>query len=96
MFSYRQRAKYFDPATQLPVATLQAFRILREAYCQQLEVKGDTSDPEISKWIEWRQSFRQMKRAMAAARAQQASTQGNNSNQQQQTPVPVVKSESIN
>lgn len=74
--SRRQRAKYFDPVTQLPYATLQAFRILREAYCQQLEVKGDANDAEIGRWIEWRQKYRQARlAALAAARAQQANAQ---------------------
>ena len=36
----RLPAKYFDPVTQLPYANLQAFKIIREAYYQQLETKG--------------------------------------------------------
>ena len=51
----RLPAKYFDPVTRLPYANLQAFRILREAYYTQLELKGDRSDPEIKEWLEWRQ-----------------------------------------
>jgi vacuolar protein sorting-associated protein 72 len=51
----RLPAKYFDPVTRLPYANLQAFRILREAYYTQLELKGDRNDPEIKEWIEWRQ-----------------------------------------
>merc|ERR1719319_1133678 len=50
----RLPAKYFDPVTQLPYANLQAFKILREAYYQQLELKGDRNDPEIASWLEWR------------------------------------------
>lgn len=42
----RLPAKYFDPVTRLPYATIQAFRILREAYYNQLEVKGNRDDPE--------------------------------------------------
>lgn len=85
--SCRQRAKYFDPVTQLPYATLQAFRILREAYCQQLEVKGDANDAEIGRWIEWRQKYRQARlAALAAARAQQANAQGNTQTQSSQQP----------
>ena len=44
----RLPAKYFDPVTQHPYANLQAFRILRETYYNQLEQKGDKSDPEVS------------------------------------------------
>lgn len=33
----RLPAKYFDPITQTPYATLQAFKIIREAYAQQLQ-----------------------------------------------------------
>ena len=43
----RLPAKYFDPVTQHPYANLQAFRILRETYYNQLELKGDKSDPEV-------------------------------------------------
>ena len=50
----RLPAKYLDPVTQLPYANLQAFKIIREAYYQQLEAKGDRSDPEIATWLEWR------------------------------------------
>ncbi|EFX87536.1 hypothetical protein DAPPUDRAFT_187339 [Daphnia pulex] len=91
----RQRAKYFDPVTQLPYGTLQAFRILREAYCQQLEVKGDASDPEIGRWKEWRQKYRQARlAALAAARAQQVNAQANSA--PASTPVPAVKPSNSN
>ena len=33
----RLPAKYFDPITHTPYATLQAFKIIREAYAQQLQ-----------------------------------------------------------
>ena len=33
----RLPAKYFDPITNTPYATLQAFKIIREAYAQQLQ-----------------------------------------------------------
>nr|CAH0113250.1 unnamed protein product [Daphnia galeata] len=92
----RQRAKYFDPVTQLPYATLQAFRILREAYCQQLEVKGDANDPEIGRWKEWRQKYRQARlAALAAARAQQVNAQGNSAPASTQ-PAPAVKPSNSN
>ena len=47
----RVPAKYFDPITRMPYANLQAFRILREAYYSQLELKGDKNDPEVSFFI---------------------------------------------
>lgn len=46
----RLPAKYFDPITNSPYATLQAFKIIREAYAQQLQSESskrsqsDTSD----------------------------------------------------
>merc|ERR1719186_489427 len=51
----RLPAKYFDPVTELPYANLQAFKIIREAYYQQLESRGDRTDPEISSWLDWRE-----------------------------------------
>lgn len=47
----RLPAKYFDPVTQHPYANLQAFRILRETYYNQLEQKGDKSDPEVRMFV---------------------------------------------
>lgn len=53
----RLPAKYFDPITNTPYATLQAFKIIREAYAQQLQSEGskrsrsatpDTSQMEVS------------------------------------------------
>lgn len=54
----RAPARYFDPVTQLPYANLQAFRILREAYYQQLEKKGDPRQPSVAAWLEWRKKNR--------------------------------------
>ncbi|XP_053698241.1 vacuolar protein sorting-associated protein 72 homolog [Sabethes cyaneus] len=54
----RLPARYFDPITQLPYRNLQAFKILREAYYQQLEDKGNTENPEVSKWLEWRKKIK--------------------------------------
>ncbi|XP_014484443.1 PREDICTED: vacuolar protein sorting-associated protein 72 homolog [Dinoponera quadriceps] len=55
----RLPAKYLDPMTQLPYKNVQTFRLLREAYYQQLEARSDINDtsqnPELSRWIEWRQ-----------------------------------------
>jgi len=36
----RLPAKYFDPITHTPYASLQAFKIIREAYAQQLQNEG--------------------------------------------------------
>ncbi|KAG5670114.1 hypothetical protein PVAND_000397 [Polypedilum vanderplanki] len=48
-------AKYFDPVTQLPYHNILAFKILREAYYQMLETKGDPiNDKTLSEWLEWR------------------------------------------
>ena len=57
----RLPAKYFDPVTELPYANLQAFKIIREAYYQQLETRGDRTDPEIASWLEWREKNRPAK-----------------------------------
>jgi vacuolar protein sorting-associated protein 72 len=43
---------------------LQAFRILREAYYQQLEGRGDRNNPEVARWIEWRQKMKEFKSAI--------------------------------
>ncbi|KAL6422337.1 hypothetical protein ACFW04_010589 [Cataglyphis niger] len=55
----RLPAKYLDPMTQLPYKNVQTFRLLREAYYQQLEARHDLNDtsqsPELLRWIEWRQ-----------------------------------------
>ena len=62
----RLPAKYTDPVTELPYANLQAFKIIREAYYQQLEAKGDKSDPEITQWLEWREKNRPGKQILAS------------------------------
>lgn len=55
----RLPAKYLDSMTQLPYKNVQTFRLLREAYYQQLESRTDLNDasqsPELSRWLEWRQ-----------------------------------------
>lgn len=55
-------AKYLDPMTQLPYKNVQTFRLLREAYYQQLEARTDTNDtsqnPELLRWLESRQKTR--------------------------------------
>ncbi|XP_074106633.1 vacuolar protein sorting-associated protein YL-1 [Cotesia typhae] len=55
----RLPAKYRDPVTNLPYRNVQTFRLLREAYYQQLETKVDTSDTsnnaDLIRWLVWRQ-----------------------------------------
>ncbi|XP_020297599.1 vacuolar protein sorting-associated protein 72 homolog [Pseudomyrmex gracilis] len=55
----RLPAKYLDPMTQLPYKNVQTFRLLREAYYQQIEARSDINDtsqsPELLRWLEWRQ-----------------------------------------
>ncbi|XP_058813945.1 vacuolar protein sorting-associated protein 72 homolog [Topomyia yanbarensis] len=55
----RLPARYFDPITQLPYRNLQAFKILREAYYQQLEDRGNPDNPDVSKWLEWRKKIKE-------------------------------------
>lgn len=57
----RLPARYFDPVTQLPYATLQAFRVLREAYYQQLEDKGDRNNKQVAKWLTWRKEYKKVR-----------------------------------
>lgn len=52
-------ARYFDPVTQLPFYSIQAFKILREAYYLQLEERGNIEHPDMAKWIEWRKMVRE-------------------------------------
>ncbi|VVC96655.1 unnamed protein product [Leptidea sinapis] len=49
-------ARYIDPVTKLPYRSVDAFRIIREAYYQQLEARGDRSDPEVAAWLKWRRA----------------------------------------
>lgn len=55
----RLPAKYLDPMTHLPYKNVQTFRLLREAYYQQLEARSDINDlsqsSELLRWLEWRQ-----------------------------------------
>lgn len=54
----RLPARYYDPITQLPYRNLQAFKILREAYYQQLEDRGNPENPDVNKWLEWRKKIK--------------------------------------
>ncbi|CAD1474087.1 unnamed protein product [Heterotrigona itama] len=55
----RLPAKYLDPMTQLPYKNVQTFRLLREAYYQQLEARTDinytSQSSDLLRWLEWRQ-----------------------------------------
>lgn len=57
----RLPARYFDPVTQLPYRNLQAFKILREAYYQQLEDRGNPENPDVGKWLEWRKKVKEFR-----------------------------------
>ncbi|XP_055586706.1 vacuolar protein sorting-associated protein 72 homolog, partial [Uranotaenia lowii] len=57
----RLPARYFDPVTQLPYRNQQAFKILREAYYQQLEDRGNPDNPDVSKWLEWRKKIKEFR-----------------------------------
>lgn len=51
-----QPAKYRDPVTGLPYATIDAFKQLRQRYEAFLLEKADASDPAVAAWVSWRQS----------------------------------------
>uniref|UniRef100_A0A182R662 Vacuolar protein sorting-associated protein 72 homolog n=1 Tax=Anopheles funestus TaxID=62324 RepID=A0A182R662_ANOFN len=55
----RLPARYFDPITQLPYRNMQAFKILREAYYQQLEERGNFDNPNVARWLEWRKKIKE-------------------------------------
>ncbi|XP_053605224.1 vacuolar protein sorting-associated protein 72 homolog [Plodia interpunctella] len=52
----KRPARYIDPITKLPYRSVDAFRIIREAYYQQLEARGDRSDPQVAAWLQWRKA----------------------------------------
>ncbi|XP_072949981.1 vacuolar protein sorting-associated protein 72 homolog [Epargyreus clarus] len=52
----KRPARYIDPITKLPYRSVDAFRIIREAYYQQLEARGDRSDPQLAAWLQWRRA----------------------------------------
>jgi vacuolar protein sorting-associated protein 72 len=49
--------------TQLPYRNVQTFRLLRDAYYQQVEAQSDINNPlitpELARWLEWRQKNNQ-------------------------------------
>ncbi|XP_013142226.1 PREDICTED: vacuolar protein sorting-associated protein 72 homolog [Papilio polytes] len=52
----KKPARYIDPITKLPYRSVDAFRIIREAYYQQLEARGDRTDPQVQLWLNWRRA----------------------------------------
>ncbi|CAH3994471.1 unnamed protein product [Pieris brassicae] len=52
----KRPARYIDPITKLPYRSVDAFRIIREAYYQQLEARGDRSHPLMADWLQWRRA----------------------------------------
>lgn len=52
----KRPARYIDPITKLPYRSVDAFRIIREAYYQQLEARGDRNDPQLAAWLQWRRA----------------------------------------
>ncbi|XP_045487861.1 vacuolar protein sorting-associated protein 72 homolog [Pieris rapae] len=52
----KRPARYIDPITKLPYRSVDAFRIIREAYYQQLEARGDRSHPLMAEWLQWRRA----------------------------------------
>ncbi|XP_064555324.1 vacuolar protein sorting-associated protein 72 homolog [Drosophila montana] len=64
----RLPARYFDPVTQQPYYSIQAFKILREAYYMQLEQQCSISEqPELAKWMEWRKLVKENRQKAATA-----------------------------
>ncbi|XP_077289801.1 vacuolar protein sorting-associated protein YL-1 isoform X2 [Arctopsyche grandis] len=61
-------AKYFDPVTNLPYSSIEAFKILREAYYQQLEARGNRARRDVSKWISWRVANRKARQLQTIAK----------------------------
>ncbi|XP_053681115.1 vacuolar protein sorting-associated protein 72 homolog [Anopheles nili] len=77
----RLPARYYDPVTQLPYRNMQAFKILREAYYQQLEERGNLDNPEVARWLEWRKKMKEyrvtaLKTRQAVATTSDKSTTG--------------------
>lgn len=70
-------ARYFDPITQLPYRNMQAFKILREAYYQQLEERGNGDNADVQRWLAWRRRAKELQRANSIGHHQvMATTKG--------------------
>lgn len=70
----RLPARYFDPVTQQPYYSIQAFKILREAYYMQLEEHGNRKNPEVVQWLEWRKKVKENRLKMLAKKLLQNTT----------------------
>uniref|UniRef100_A0A182N427 Vacuolar protein sorting-associated protein 72 homolog n=1 Tax=Anopheles dirus TaxID=7168 RepID=A0A182N427_9DIPT len=81
----RLPARYYDPVTQLPYRNMQAFKILREAYYQQLEERGNLDNPAVVRWLEWRKKIKEYR--ATALKKQQQSTSTSSSQRVDATPV---------
>lgn len=46
-------AKYIDPLTCLPYHNSFSFKLIREAYYQQLEANGDPNNKQVYDWVRW-------------------------------------------
>lgn len=46
-------SKYIDPVTMLPYHNSVCFKIMREAYYQQLDAQGNKSLPLVANWSKW-------------------------------------------
>lgn len=51
--SYSLPAKYIDPLTCIPYHNSHCFRMIREAYYQQLEGRGDRNNQHLDEWLRW-------------------------------------------
>lgn len=61
-------ARYFDPVTKVPYRSVAAFKIIREAYYRQLEERGNPTNPQVAKWLQWRRQYNEQKMNKAKAR----------------------------
>ncbi|XP_018328297.1 vacuolar protein sorting-associated protein 72 homolog [Agrilus planipennis] len=52
-------ARYVDPLTCLPYHSQQCFRLIREAYYQQLQKHGDRTNSQVDNWLKWYQKFKE-------------------------------------
>lgn len=74
----RTVARYFDPVTQVPYNNITTFRILREAYYHQLELRGNRSNPVVAKWLEYRQNLIENNKTLLIQRVRQQQQQQQN------------------
>lgn len=74
IYDFRLPAKYVDPRTGCPFRNVRAFKVIREAYYSQLDLKiakgtVEGLDPiELEKWIPYRAKVNQQKNAHSAGR----------------------------